>query len=56
MKYEINKGTLALVPNDLESSLVYEDNYRIHLFILWKKVVSILEVTKKKKKMVLKIF
>lgn len=26
MKYEINKGTLALVPKDLESSLVYEDN------------------------------
>lgn len=25
MKYEINKGTLALVPNDLNSSVVYED-------------------------------
>lgn len=26
MKYEINKGTLALVPNSQEGSLVYEDN------------------------------
>ena len=26
MKYEINKGTLALVPKDLEESIVYEDN------------------------------
>lgn len=26
MKYEINKGTLALVPNNLEGSFVYEDD------------------------------
>ena len=26
MKYEINKGTLALVPEGEESSIVYEDN------------------------------
>ena len=28
MNYEINKGTLAIVPNDKEDSLVYEDNDR----------------------------
>lgn len=28
MKYEVNKGTLAVLPNDLESSLVYEDDNR----------------------------
>ncbi len=26
MKYEINRGTLALVPKDNENSIVYEDN------------------------------
>ena len=26
MKYEINRGTLALVPKGEKSSLVYEDN------------------------------
>lgn len=32
MKYEFNKGTLAIVPNESESSLVYEDDdrYIIH--------------------------
>lgn len=28
MKYEISKGTLAIVPNEKESSLVYEDDER----------------------------
>ena len=28
MKYEISKGTLAIVPNEKESSLVYEDEER----------------------------
>ncbi len=28
MKYEINKGTLAVVPNEVGESLVYEDNDR----------------------------
>lgn len=28
MKYEISRGTLAIVPNDKESSLVYEDEDR----------------------------
>lgn len=28
MKYEISKGTLAIVPNEKESSLVYEDEDR----------------------------
>lgn len=28
MKYEISKGTLAIVPNEKESSLVYEDDDR----------------------------
>ena len=28
MKYEISKGTLAILPNDNEKSVVYEDNER----------------------------
>ena len=28
MKYEISKGTLAIVPNEKNSSLIYEDNER----------------------------
>ena len=28
MKYEISKGTLAIIPNDDNNSLVYEDNDR----------------------------
>ena len=28
MKYEFNKGTLAIVPNEKENSLVYEDDDR----------------------------
>ena len=28
MEYEINKGTLAIIPNEKESSLVYEDESR----------------------------
>lgn len=28
MKYEVSKGTLAIVPNEKEGSLVYEDNDR----------------------------
>lgn len=29
MEYEINKGTLAIMPNENESSLVYEDEDRV---------------------------
>lgn len=28
MNYEVSKGTLAVVPNDLNGSLIYEDNDR----------------------------
>lgn len=28
MKYEVSRGTLAIVPNEFESSLVYEDEQR----------------------------
>ena len=28
MKYEISRGTLAIVPNDKENSVVYEDEER----------------------------
>lgn len=28
MKYEINRGTLAVVPNEKGNSLIYEDEYR----------------------------
>ena len=28
MKYEVNKGTLAIIPNDSKSSLIFEDNER----------------------------
>ena len=28
MEYEINKGTLAIVPNEIDESLVYEDEER----------------------------
>ena len=28
MKYEVSNGTLAIVPNEMESSLVYEDEER----------------------------
>ena len=28
MKYEISKGTLAILPNEKNSSLVYEDDNR----------------------------
>lgn len=28
MKYEISRGTLAVVPNEFESSLIYEDDQR----------------------------
>ncbi len=28
MEYEINKGTLAIVPNEMDDSLVYEDDDR----------------------------
>ncbi len=31
MKYEINKGTLALVPDNLESCIVYEDNEQYNI-------------------------
>ena len=40
MKYEVNKGTLAVVPNDLESSLVYEDDSR---YIINEKAYKIMD-------------
>ena len=40
MKYEIIKGTLAIVPNDEESSLIYEDNDR---YIVIQKPYQIME-------------
>ncbi len=39
-KYEFSKGTLAIVPNDDESSLVYEDNER---YIVQNKPFQIME-------------
>lgn len=40
MKYEISKGTLAIVPNEANSSLVYEDDER---YIIEQKPFSIME-------------
>ena len=40
MNYEISKGTLAVVPNENESSVVYEDNDR---YIINQKPFEILE-------------
>ncbi len=40
MKYEISKGTLAIVPNEKESSLVYEDENR---YIIDQNPFSIME-------------
>lgn len=40
MKYEISKGTLAIVPNEKESSLVYEDEDR---YIIDQNPFSIME-------------
>ncbi len=40
MKYEISKGTLAIVPNDEESSLIYEDEDR---YIIKQKPYEIME-------------
>ena len=40
MKYEVNKGTLAIMPNDLESSLVYEDESR---YIINEKAYKIMD-------------
>ena len=40
MKYEISKGTLAIVPNEKENSLVYEDNER---YIIDQKPLEIME-------------
>jgi len=40
MKYEISKGTLAIVPNERESSLVYEDEDR---YIIEQTPFSIME-------------
>jgi competence protein ComK len=40
MKYEISKGTLAVVPNEKNSSLVYEDDER---YIINKSPFSIME-------------
>ena len=40
MKYEISKGTLAIVPNEKETSLVYEDGER---YIIDEKPFKIME-------------
>lgn len=40
MKYEVSKGTLAIVPNEKESSLVYEDEER---YIIDQSPFSIME-------------
>ena len=40
MNYEVNKGTLAIVPNNEESSLVYEDEER---YIIKEKPFKIME-------------
>ena len=40
MKYEISKGTLAIVPNEDNNSLVYEDNER---YIIDQKPYQIME-------------
>ena len=57
MEYEINKGTLAIMPNENESSLVYEDEDR---FLIeqspFQIIVSILEVLMKVEKKVLDLF
>lgn len=40
MKYEVSRGTLAIVPNEKESSLVYEDDER---YIIQQTPFSIME-------------
>lgn len=40
MKYEISKGTLAVVPNEVDSSLIYEDEER---YIINEKPFSIMD-------------
>ncbi len=40
MKYEVNKGTLAVMPNDLDSSVVYEDDNR---YIINEKAYKIMD-------------
>ena len=40
MKYEVSNGTLAIVPNDKESSLVFEDSER---YIIKEKPFKIME-------------
>jgi competence transcription factor ComK len=40
MKYEVNKGTLAVLPNDEDSSLVYEDENR---YIIHEKAYKIMD-------------
>lgn len=40
MKYEFNKGTLAIVPNENDSSLVYEDEER---YIIHEKPFKIMD-------------
>ena len=40
MKYEISQGTLAIVPNEADNSLVYEDNER---YIINEKPYQIME-------------
>ena len=40
MKYEVNQGTLAVMPNDLDSSVVYEDDNR---YIINEKAYKIMD-------------
>ena len=40
MKYEINRGTLAIVPNEITNSLVYEDEER---YLIEEKPFQIME-------------
>lgn len=40
MKYEISKGTLAVIPNEFESSLVFEDEER---YIIKEKPFNIMD-------------
>ena len=39
-KYEVNNGTLAVLPNDEDSSLVYEDDNR---YIIQEKAYKIMD-------------
>ena len=51
MKYEINNGTLAIVPTDNNSSLVYEDDTR---YMISEKPYQIMEVLMREERRVQK--